>query len=81
MLHQNHITKYYIFVFIWIIYITILLIFFTDTANIKNVTLKSGNLTCLELFQLFNKHVSALVPVAEPVANIQTKLEKKGKRK
>ncbi|KAI8438663.1 hypothetical protein MSG28_011085 [Choristoneura fumiferana] len=47
------------------------------TANLKKVTLKSGNLTCLELLQLLNKHVSALAPVEQPVSTIQTKSEKK----
>ncbi|KAI5645096.1 39S ribosomal protein l53/MRP-L53 domain-containing protein [Phthorimaea operculella] len=48
-----------------------------ETANIKKVTLKSGNLTCLELLQLLNKHISALAPVEQPATTIQTKLEKK----
>ncbi|KAI8438662.1 hypothetical protein MSG28_011085 [Choristoneura fumiferana] len=48
-----------------------------ETANLKKVTLKSGNLTCLELLQLLNKHVSALAPVEQPVSTIQTKSEKK----
>lgn len=54
---------------------------FSEIAQIKKVTLKSGNLTCLELFQLLNKHVSSLAPVEQPVKSIQTKSEKKGKRK
>ncbi|XP_059050933.1 large ribosomal subunit protein mL53 [Achroia grisella] len=52
-----------------------------DTANIKQITFKSGNLTCLELLQLFNKHVSSLAPVEQPVSTIQTKSEKKKGRK
>ncbi|KAM3967512.1 mitochondrial ribosomal protein L53 [Aphomia sociella] len=53
-----------------------------DTANIKKITFKSGNLTCLELLQLFNKHISSLAPVEQPVSTIQTKSEKKkSKRK
>lgn len=54
---------------------------FSETAHIKSVTFKSGNLTCLELFQLLNKHVSSLAPVEQPVKTIQTKSEKKGKKK
>ncbi|KOB74017.1 Mitochondrial ribosomal protein L53 [Operophtera brumata] len=54
----------------------------SETANIKKVTLKGGNLTCLELLQLLNKHVSSLAPVEAPVSTIQTKSEKnKTKRK
>ncbi|PZC75166.1 large ribosomal subunit protein mL53 [Helicoverpa armigera] len=52
-----------------------------ETAKIKNVTLKSGNLTCLEILQLLNKHISSLAPVEQPAATIQTKTEKKTKRK
>ncbi|XP_063375668.1 large ribosomal subunit protein mL53 [Cydia amplana] len=52
-----------------------------ETANYKKVTLKSGNLTCLELLQLLNKHISALAPVEQPVSTIQTKSEKKTKKK
>ncbi|XP_026320081.1 39S ribosomal protein L53, mitochondrial [Hyposmocoma kahamanoa] len=51
-----------------------------ETTQIKKVTFKSRNLTCLELFQLMNKHVSSLAPVEQPVKSIQTKSEK-GKRK
>lgn len=56
-------------------------VFVSESAQIKKVTFKSGNLTCLELFQLLNKHVSTLAPVEQPVKTIQTKSEKKGKRK
>ncbi|KAJ0182437.1 hypothetical protein K1T71_001806 [Dendrolimus kikuchii] len=52
-----------------------------ETSNIKKVTLKSGNLTCLEILQLLNKHVSTLAPVEQPVSTIQTKLEKKKTKK
>uniref|UniRef100_A0A2A4K086 Large ribosomal subunit protein mL53 n=1 Tax=Heliothis virescens TaxID=7102 RepID=A0A2A4K086_HELVI len=52
-----------------------------ETAKIKNVTLKSGNLTCLEILQLLNKHISSLAPVEKPAATIQTKTEKKTKKK
>ncbi|XP_053614815.1 large ribosomal subunit protein mL53 [Plodia interpunctella] len=52
-----------------------------ETANIKKITFKSGNLTCLELLQLLNKHISSLAPVEEPVATIQTKSEKKKSKK
>ncbi|XP_045491477.1 uncharacterized protein LOC123691224 [Colias croceus] len=51
-----------------------------EKANIKGVTLKSGNLTCLEILQLLNKHISSLAPPEQVVT--QTKLEKKkGKKK
>lgn len=50
--------------------------YFSDTSKIKKVTLKSGNLTCLEILQLLNKHVSALAPVEAPVSTLQTKSEK-----
>ncbi|XP_026758948.2 39S ribosomal protein L53, mitochondrial [Galleria mellonella] len=53
-----------------------------NIGDIKKITFKSGNLTCLELLQLFNKHISSLAPVEEPVSTIQTKSEKKkGKKK
>ncbi|XP_072940823.1 uncharacterized protein mRpL53 [Epargyreus clarus] len=50
-----------------------------ETAKIKKVTLKSGNLTVLEILQLLNKHVSSLAPVEEVAATTVTKLEKKKK--
>lgn len=53
----------------------------SETSNIKKVTLKSGNLTCLEILQLLNKHVSTLAPVEQPVSTVQTKLEKKTKKR
>ncbi|XP_075974147.1 mitochondrial ribosomal protein L53 [Anticarsia gemmatalis] len=52
-----------------------------ETAKIKNVTIKSGNLTCLEILQLLNKHVSSLAPVEQPVSTLQTKTEKKKTKK
>ncbi|XP_013197097.1 large ribosomal subunit protein mL53 [Amyelois transitella] len=51
-----------------------------EKAKIKKVTFKSSNLTCLELLQLLNKHVSSLAPVEQPVTTIQTKSEKKKKK-
>ncbi|CAH4031250.1 39S ribosomal protein L53, mitochondrial [Pieris brassicae] len=52
----------------------------TESATLKSVTLKSGNLTCLELLQLLNKHISSLAPPEQIVT--PTKLEKKkGKKK
>ncbi|CAH2236316.1 39S ribosomal protein L53, mitochondrial [Pararge aegeria] len=51
-----------------------------ETANIKKVTLKSGNLTCLELLQLLNKHITTLAP-ADQISTTITKSEKKGKKK
>ncbi|KAH9628145.1 hypothetical protein HF086_018361 [Spodoptera exigua] len=47
------------------------------TAKVKDITIKSGNLTCLEILQLLNKHISSLAPVEQPAATIQTKTEKK----
>ncbi|KAF9801596.1 hypothetical protein SFRURICE_015090 [Spodoptera frugiperda] len=48
-----------------------------ETAKVKDITIKSGNLTCLEILQLLNKHISSLAPVEQPAATIQTKTEKK----
>lgn len=62
-------------------YILIIIFFFTEKANVKNVTLKSGNLSCLELLQLLNKHISSLAPVEQPASTIQTKAEKKKSKK
>ncbi|XP_037298613.1 39S ribosomal protein L53, mitochondrial [Manduca sexta] len=52
-----------------------------DTSKIKKVTLKSSNLTCLEILQLFNKHISSIAPVEQSVSSIQTKSEKKKTKK
>ncbi|CAG4978295.1 unnamed protein product [Parnassius apollo] len=53
-----------------------------ESTKLKNVTLKSGNLTCLEILQLFNKHISSLAPAEQVTTTVQTKLEKKkGKKK
>ncbi|KAJ8736249.1 hypothetical protein PYW08_006905 [Mythimna loreyi] len=52
-----------------------------ETAKIKNISFKSGNLTCLEILQLLNKHISSLAPVEQPAASIQTKTEKKKTKK
>ncbi|XP_068626255.1 large ribosomal subunit protein mL53 [Battus philenor] len=53
-----------------------------ETANLKNITIKSGNLSCLEIFQLLNKHLSSLAPVEQVSSTAQTKSEKKkGKKK
>ncbi|KAJ8735662.1 hypothetical protein PYW07_007282 [Mythimna separata] len=52
-----------------------------ETAKIKNISFKSGNLTCLEILQLLNKHISSLAPVEQPAAAIQTKTEKKKTKK
>ncbi|CAK1540117.1 unnamed protein product [Leptosia nina] len=50
-----------------------------ESTNLKSVTLKSGNLTCLEILQLLNKHISALAPPEQIVTH--TKLDKKSKKK
>ncbi|CAG9796505.1 unnamed protein product [Diatraea saccharalis] len=52
-----------------------------ETAKVSTIVLKSGNLTCLEILQLLNKHVSSLAPVEQPVSTVQTKLEKKKSKK
>ncbi|KAL0851047.1 hypothetical protein ABMA28_006938 [Loxostege sticticalis] len=52
----------------------------SEKEQVSKVTFKSGNLTCLELLQLLNKHVSSLAPVEKPVATIQTKSEKRKKK-
>ncbi|XP_026739535.1 39S ribosomal protein L53, mitochondrial [Trichoplusia ni] len=49
----------------------------TEASKINKVTLKTGNLTCLEILQQINKHISSLAPVEQPAATIQTKTEKK----
>lgn len=56
-------------------------VLFSETSKIKKVTFLSGNLTCLEILQLLNKHISSLAPVEQPAATIQTKTEKKTKKK
>ncbi|XP_063826442.1 large ribosomal subunit protein mL53 [Ostrinia nubilalis] len=52
----------------------------SETAKVSKVTFKSGNLTCLEILQLLNKHISSLAPVEQPVSTIQTKSEKRKKK-
>ncbi|CAD0194882.1 unnamed protein product [Chrysodeixis includens] len=52
-----------------------------ESSKINKVTLKTGNLTCLEILQLLNKHISSLAPVEQPPATIQTKTEKKKTKK
>ncbi|CAH2050564.1 unnamed protein product, partial [Iphiclides podalirius] len=53
-----------------------------ETAKVKNVTFKSGNLTCLEILQLLNKHITSLAPAEQVSSSVQTKSEKKkGKKK
>ncbi|CAH0727407.1 unnamed protein product, partial [Brenthis ino] len=52
-----------------------------ETVKINKVTFKSGNLTCLELLQLLNKHISSLAPEEQITNTIQTKLEKKKSKK
>lgn len=47
------------------------------TAKIQKVTLRSENLTCLEILQLLNKHISSLAPVELPPTTLQTKSDKK----
>ncbi|VVC97672.1 39S ribosomal protein L53, mitochondrial [Leptidea sinapis] len=51
-----------------------------EKAKVDNITLKSANLTCLEILQLLNKYVSALAP-PEQVATITKLDKKKGKKK
>ncbi|XP_041974975.1 39S ribosomal protein L53, mitochondrial [Aricia agestis] len=51
-----------------------------ETEKIAKVTFKCGNLTCLEILQLLNKHISSKAPV-DQIATTQTKLEKKSKKK
>ncbi|KPI94967.1 PREDICTED: 39S ribosomal protein L53, mitochondrial [Papilio xuthus] len=53
----------------------------TETAKVKNVVIKSGNLTCLEILQLLNKHISSLAPVEQVSSVVQTKSEKKKTKK
>ncbi|KAG8226603.1 hypothetical protein J437_LFUL007295 [Ladona fulva] len=49
-------------------------------GNGEIVHLKSNKLTTLEILQLYNKHITPLVPVEEP-AIARTKLDKKGSKK
>jgi len=51
----------------------------TVTFNLENgseVLFKAQNLTALEMFQLYNKHITSLVPKEEPVTVLKTKSEK-----
>ncbi|KAJ9594337.1 hypothetical protein L9F63_014254, partial [Diploptera punctata] len=49
--------------------------------NDESVIFKSGNLTNLELLQLYNKHISPLAPVEDTAAVVpKTKSEKKARR-
>lgn len=59
------------------VHISLQYFLFSETAKVKDITIKSGNLTCLEILQLLNKHISSLAPVEQPAATIQTKTEKK----
>lgn len=54
---------------------------FSESAQLKKITLNSGNLTCLELLQLINKHITTLAPAEQPASTVQTKSEKKKSKK
>jgi hypothetical protein len=55
--------------------------YFSDSNEV--IVFKSGNLTNLELLQLYNKHITPLAATEEPQTSIpKTKSEKKaGKRR
>lgn len=55
--------------------------YFSDSKEV--IVFKSGNLTNLELLQLYNKHITPLATTEEPETSIpKTKSEKKaGKRR
>lgn len=50
---------------------------FSVSANGSTVLLKAKNLTTVEMLQLYNKHITSLVPKEEPTGVVQTKSEKK----
>ncbi|XP_050425031.1 uncharacterized protein LOC126836073 [Adelges cooleyi] len=49
-------------------------------VNGESVLFKCSNLTTLEIFQQFNKHITPLAPKEEIADNVVTKTEKKKKR-
>lgn len=63
--------------FTYLIIILFYIYFVSATAKIQKVTLRSENLTCLEILQLLNKHISSLAPVELPPTTLQTKSDKK----
>jgi len=48
--------------------------------NGSSVLFKAKNLSTLEMFQLYNKHITSLVPKEEPTTILKTKTEKAKKR-
>ncbi|XP_068085656.1 large ribosomal subunit protein mL53 isoform X2 [Anabrus simplex] len=52
---------------------------FCSLVNGESVLLKSGNLTALELLQLFNKHITPLAPPEDTSKVLVTKSEKSSK--
>ncbi|CAD7088326.1 unnamed protein product [Hermetia illucens] len=48
-----------------------------EQIKAKEIRFQSDNLTCLELLQLCNKHITALAPKEDVTNVIQTKSEKK----
>uniref|UniRef100_A0A1B6EMK7 Large ribosomal subunit protein mL53 n=1 Tax=Cuerna arida TaxID=1464854 RepID=A0A1B6EMK7_9HEMI len=49
--------------------------------NGSSVLFKAKNLTTLEMFQLYNKHITSLLPKEEPVTVLKTKSEKAAQKK
>uniref|UniRef100_A0A1B6LTP7 Large ribosomal subunit protein mL53 n=1 Tax=Graphocephala atropunctata TaxID=36148 RepID=A0A1B6LTP7_9HEMI len=49
--------------------------------NGSSVLFKAKNLTTLEMFQLYNKHITSLLPKEEPVTILKTKSEKAAQKK
>lgn len=56
-------------------------IMFLFLENGSTVLFKSKNLSALEMFQLYNKHITSLLPKDEPVVVAKTKAEKAAQKK
>lgn len=51
--------------------------YFSELAGTNKVTVKSSNLTVLEILQIVNKHITPLAPKEQKVSVLATKSEKK----
>lgn len=56
-----------------------MMFFFSENGS--TVLFKSKNLSTIEMFQLYNKHITSLLPKDEPVAIVKTKAEKAAQKK
>lgn len=52
-----------------------------NLANGSSVLFKCNNLTTVEMLQLYNKHITSLVPKEDPTEVVQTKSEKKSAKR